>query len=194
MLDVGTSSGPATLGAGACPPTHTHTLFCVAKRKKGSKEKKRKSFKAETIKRLSPRSKYYCFSHSRESRIQKYFSLFHGSSTLKSISPTLHYHQIFHMQNFWTFAFPRHANDKLPSGGNKEVYIENMVILSQTIICFQNAATVSKSKVILKGSESINWKCVLSIMGKKIIPGWRIQALHDELFKIIQALHDEEFQ
>ena len=33
------------------------------------KEQKRKGFKAETIKRLSPRSKYYCFSHSRASRI-----------------------------------------------------------------------------------------------------------------------------
>ena len=34
--------------------------FCVAKTKK----KKRKIFKAETIKRLSPRLKYYCFNHS----------------------------------------------------------------------------------------------------------------------------------
>ena len=45
-------------------------------------------------------SKYYCFSHSRASRIQKfflsanhggqqYFSVFHGPLTLKSISPAL---------------------------------------------------------------------------------------------------------
>ena len=47
-------SGPATPG-----------------RPKGNKEKNRKRFKAETIKRVSPRSKYYCFSHSRASRIQK---------------------------------------------------------------------------------------------------------------------------
>ena len=68
------------------------------KEKRGTK--KRKSFKAETIKRLSPRSKCYCFSHSRASRIQKffltanhggryYFSVFHGPSTLRSISPAL---------------------------------------------------------------------------------------------------------
>ena len=53
------------------------------------------SFKAKTIKRPSPRSKWYCFSHSRASRIQKVFlsviygarknfSVFHGPSTLKS--------------------------------------------------------------------------------------------------------------
>ena len=35
--------------------------FCVAKIKKGEKRKKRKSFKEETIKRLSPRSTCYCF-------------------------------------------------------------------------------------------------------------------------------------
>ena len=34
---------------------HDHPIFCVAKTKKGNKGKKRKSFKAETIKRLSPR-------------------------------------------------------------------------------------------------------------------------------------------
>ena len=71
-------------------------LFCVAKRKKGNKEE-RKSIKAETIKRLSPKSKCHCFSHCRVSRIQnfflsanhgdrQYFSVFHGPSTLKSIS------------------------------------------------------------------------------------------------------------
>ena len=64
-------------------------LFCVANRRKGNNEK-----------RLSPRSKCYCFSHSRASRIQKkfflrnhggqlHFSVFHSSSTLNFISPTL---------------------------------------------------------------------------------------------------------
>ena len=72
-------------------------LFCVSKRKKGNKEK-RKSFKIEAIKRLSPRSKFYYFSHSRASRIQnfslsanyggrQYFSMFHDPSIFKSISP-----------------------------------------------------------------------------------------------------------
>ena len=42
--------------------------------KNGNKGKKGKSFKAETIKRLSPRSKPYCFSHSRASRIQFFSS------------------------------------------------------------------------------------------------------------------------
>ena len=61
------------------PPTHTHThkhtLCCVTKRKKGKQRKKRKGFKAETINRLSPRSKYYCFSNSRASRNRKCFFL-----------------------------------------------------------------------------------------------------------------------
>ena len=36
-------------------PCNTHKLFCVAKRKKGKQRKRRNSFKAEIIKRLSPR-------------------------------------------------------------------------------------------------------------------------------------------
>ena len=65
-----------------------------------------KSFKAETIKRLSPKSKCYCFSHCKASRIQKfslsanhggqqYFSVFHGPSTLKCISPALIIRQFY---------------------------------------------------------------------------------------------------
>ena len=79
---------------GHAPP---HPLFCIAKRKNGNKGESRKDFKAETIKRLSPRLKCYCFSHSRAPRIQKlflsanhgnqqYFPVFLGPSTLKSIS------------------------------------------------------------------------------------------------------------
>ena len=83
------------------PPTHTHThTFSCSKKKKGKQRKARKTFKAESIKRLSLRSKLYCLSHSRVSRIQKkflsanhggrqYFSVFHGPSSLKSISPAL---------------------------------------------------------------------------------------------------------
>ena len=76
-----------------CMPPPPPLLFCVAKRKKETKEIK--SFKAETIKRLSPRSKYYCFNHSRASRIQRptmvvdIFFQYHGPSTLKSISLAL---------------------------------------------------------------------------------------------------------
>ena len=65
--------------------------FCLAKIKKGSKGKKAKSFKAETIKRLSPRSKCYCFSNVYcfilERLEFKSFSVFHDPSTLNSISP-----------------------------------------------------------------------------------------------------------
>ena len=57
---------------GMPPPPHTQT-FLRSKKKNGNKGKTRKSFKAETIKKLSPRSKCYCFSHSRASRIQKLF-------------------------------------------------------------------------------------------------------------------------
>ena len=81
-------TGPATLGGGQGRN----------KKKKRKQRKKRKS--VETIKMLSSRLKCYCFSHSTESRIQNfflsanhgdrpYFSVFHGPSTLKSISPAL---------------------------------------------------------------------------------------------------------
>ena len=72
-------------------------LFCEAKRKRRNKEIKERLSKQ---KRLSPRLKCYCFSYSRASRTQKFFcwanrggqqylSVFHGPSTLKSISPVL---------------------------------------------------------------------------------------------------------
>ena len=88
------NTGPATQP----PPPPPPQLFCVTKKKKRKQRKARKTFKAETIKRLSPRSKLYCLSHSRASRIQnffwsanhggqQYFTVFHGLSTLKSISP-----------------------------------------------------------------------------------------------------------
>ena len=52
--------------------------FLHNKKKKWRQRQKRKGFKAETIKRMSPRSKY-CFSHSRESIIPKFFfSANHG--------------------------------------------------------------------------------------------------------------------
>ena len=61
------------VGGGEHASTHTPPpqIFCIAKRKKGNKGIK--GFKAETIKRLSPRSKSYCFSHSRSSEIQTFF-------------------------------------------------------------------------------------------------------------------------
>ena len=75
---------------------HGLPTFLRSKKKKGKQSEKRKTFKAETVKTLSPTSKCYCFSHSRVSRIQKFFwsanhggrqylSVFHGPSTLKSI-------------------------------------------------------------------------------------------------------------
>ena len=82
-------------GGGHGPP-----LFVRSKKKKIRQRQKGKGFKTETIKRLSPRSKYYCLSHSRASRIWKfflsvnhggwqYFPVFHSPPTLKSISPAL---------------------------------------------------------------------------------------------------------
>ena len=97
---------------------HGAATFLQAKRKKENKGKKRKTFKAETIKRLSPSSKCYCFSHSRASRIQNFFlspnhggrlylSVFHGPSTLKSISPALNTYSTNSKNsrsgNAWTF-------------------------------------------------------------------------------------------
>ena len=79
-------SGPATLGWRvqwrACPHSHPHrqihtqretnrhTQTHIHTEKKEKQRAKRKSCKAETITRLSPRSKRYYFSHSRASRIQ----------------------------------------------------------------------------------------------------------------------------
>ena len=79
-------------------PSFPH-FFAQEKEKRETKEKT-KSFKAEAIKGLSPKSKCYCFSHSRAHRIQKFFFsanhdgwqnfwVFHGPSTLKSISLAL---------------------------------------------------------------------------------------------------------
>ena len=64
--------------------------------------------KGETIKGLSPRTKCYYFSHSRASRIQKfflsarhrgrkYFAVFHGPSTLITISSTL-FNYVYNIQ------------------------------------------------------------------------------------------------
>ena len=52
----------------ACPST----FWRSEKKKKQKQRKKRKGFEASTIKSLSLRSKCYCFSHSRESKIQKF--------------------------------------------------------------------------------------------------------------------------
>ena len=53
------------------PPPLPPPLFDIAKRK--GKQRKIESFKAETIKKLSPRPKCYYFSHSRAPRIQTFF-------------------------------------------------------------------------------------------------------------------------
>ena len=67
--------------------------FLCSKNKKGKQRENRKSVKAETIKRLSPRSKCYCFSNVYcfilERLEFKYFSVFHDHSNLKSISLAL---------------------------------------------------------------------------------------------------------
>ena len=76
------------------------STFLRSKKKKKEQREKWNGFKAETIKRLSPKSKYYCFSHSRASRIRKfflsanhgsrqYFPVLYGPPTLKSISAAL---------------------------------------------------------------------------------------------------------
>ena len=62
-----------TGGGSMPPPLPLPPTFLCSKKKKGRQRQKRKGFKAETIKRLSPKSKYCCFSHSRASRIRKFF-------------------------------------------------------------------------------------------------------------------------
>ena len=69
------SIGPGKLWGGLggpCPPLPTNPTpphFFAKEKEKREERKKRTIFKAETIERLSPRSKCYCFSHSRVSRI-----------------------------------------------------------------------------------------------------------------------------
>ena len=108
LILVRNNTGPAISGGpggmSTPPPTPTPhpptPIFLRNKKKKGKQRKKRKNLKVETIKSLSPKSKCFFFSHSRVSRIQKlslldnhggrqYFSVFHGLSNLKSISPAL---------------------------------------------------------------------------------------------------------
>ena len=74
MLYRAGDTGGAVGGHTMTPPPPTPT-FLHSKNKKGRQREKGKGFKAETIKRLSPRSKYYCFNHSRASRIRKFFSV-----------------------------------------------------------------------------------------------------------------------
>ena len=85
---------------GAPLPLTFFFFFCLRSKKKGKPNEKRKSFKAEAIKKLSPRSKCYCFSHCGAPRIQKfflsanhgawqYFHVFHGPYILKFILPAL---------------------------------------------------------------------------------------------------------
>ena len=103
---------PGRRAVGSWPPSPT---FLRSKKENGKQRKKRKSLKEKPIKRLSPRSKYHCFSHSRASRIQKYFyhggrqyvSVFHGSSTLKFISPAMLVtcFSVFSVFNIFRFEF-----------------------------------------------------------------------------------------
>ena len=97
LIRAGDTGGLGGRGEGHATSLPT---FLHSEKKKGKQREKRKTFKAETIKRLSPRSKCYCFSNFRASRIQKcfwsanhdgrqYLSVFHNPSTFKSISPAL---------------------------------------------------------------------------------------------------------
>ena len=75
-------TGPATPDGGRRamspppPPPLPPTLFGIAKRK--GKQRRIERFKAETIKKLSPRPKCYYFSHSRTPRIQTFFLVSHS--------------------------------------------------------------------------------------------------------------------
>ena len=99
-------------GGGPWTPT-----FLSNKKKKGRQREKRKGFKAETTKSLSPRSKYDCFNHSRASRIRQFFlptmladNTFQCSipppprpphPTLESISPALWNRTLREKYNFY---------------------------------------------------------------------------------------------
>ena len=71
--------------AGDTRGPYTQTFLGSKKKKREIKKKNERSFKAETIKRLSPRSKCYCFSHSRASRIQFFLSSNYGGQHCSSM-------------------------------------------------------------------------------------------------------------
>ena len=80
----GDSGGP---GRGC----HGSSTFLRSKNRKG-KQRKKKIFKAETIKRLLARSKCYCFNYSSASRIQKFScrpNMVANNTFQSSISPPL---------------------------------------------------------------------------------------------------------
>ena len=88
FVRAGDTGGELGAGGRRAPPP-----FLRSKKKKGRQRGKRKGFKAETTKRLSPRSKYYSFNHSRASGIRKFFlSANHGWPTiLFSVSWPFHF-------------------------------------------------------------------------------------------------------
>ena len=83
--------------------------FLHSKKKKGIQRTERKSLIAETMKRLSPRSKCYSFSHSRVSRVQIFF-LSASRSTWKSISLAL---IIFALVSHFRLFFITESNGKI---------------------------------------------------------------------------------
>ena len=83
-------TGVTTLGWKRWEPVPLPSTFYVVKMKKNEEQRKiRKSFKAETVKRLSPRSKHYFLENVDHFILEylefKYVSVFHGPFTLKSI-------------------------------------------------------------------------------------------------------------
>ena len=71
-------------GAGGNAPPPPSPNFLRSKKKKGKQMQKRKGFKVETMKRLSPGSKYYCFG--RQS-----FPVFHAPPPTVPPSSEIHF-------------------------------------------------------------------------------------------------------
>ena len=133
-----------------------------------TKGKSRKNFKAETIKRLSPRLNCYCFSHSRAPRIQKfflsadhggreYFSLFLGPSTLKSILPAL----FFKFSQCTVFAFIVLAWEVFVfSSFSYASSFSSETACSQSVYCRRNLVALGKRSRHL--SSILEWKGPIS--------------------------------
>ena len=91
--------------------THSHTHTHAEKKEK--QREKRKSCKAETITRLSPRSKRYYFSHSRASRIQcSMAALFWRLRAPSFVSQSI----VFQLQNSW---YPSRSKNVMKHVQNK---------------------------------------------------------------------------
>ena len=176
---------PGAMPPSPSPPTifhtHTHTLFCVAKIKKGNKGKKGRVSKQKLLKgchqgqnvtvlAILERLEFKNFS-CRLTMVAGNTSVFHGPSTLKSVSPALKKILLVHFTTFFCFYFPFLL-----------IFILNLSensILKCWIGClFSDLRRTARSETIFDNWKPFkNEKCfyfnLKALMALKIISSWR---------------------